>query len=198
MKRFKKTAEPPNFDARCRKRGGTWLASNPVYKRPKDYWSEFEPQLRTAFLDLCGYCAMVTLKSQVDHFVPVAVLKKASKDKDAYEWKNFRYGEGVINQRKSNHIILDPFKVQDNWFEILLPSLQLVLTSSVPITQKKLAEFTIKRLGLRDSEVVVRYRKKFFDLYCDHKLDIDGLEELAPLVAAAVKRDLANNVEWRK
>ena len=198
MKRVRPVDEPATFDTRCRKRGRTWLNANPTYRRPKDYWSEFEPQLRAAFHGLCGYCAMVTMKSQVDHFVPVAVLKSRKQHQQAYEWSNFRYGEGVLNQRKSNHLVLDPFKVKDHWFEIQLPSLQLVLTKTVPKTQQKLAEFTIKRLGLRDSEVVVRYRQKWFELYRERKLMIEGLREVAPLIASAVERDLANGIEWRR
>jgi len=198
MKRFKPVTEPDNFDSRCRKRGRAWLKKHPKYRRPADYWSEFEPKLRDAFSGLCGYCVMVTMKCQVDHFVPVAILKIHKKDQDAYEWKNFRYGEGVINQRKSNHLVLDPFKVRDDWFELLLPSLQLVLTPAVPARQRKLAEFTIKRLGLRDSEVVVRYRKKFFEMYQARKLTVEGLDEVAPLIAAAIRRDLARGVDWRR
>lgn len=198
MKRFKRVAEPANFDARCRKRGRAWLKKHPKYRRPADYWSEFEPELRNAFSELCGYCVMVTMKCQVDHFVPVAILKTRKKDQHAYEWKNFRYGEGVINQRKSNHVVLDPFKVRDDWFELLLPSLQLVLTPAVPARQRKLAEFTIKRLGLRDSEVVVRYRKKFFEMYQAGKLTVEGLDEVAPLIAAAIRRDLASGIDWRR
>ncbi len=197
MKRVKSTKEPTKFDERCRKRGRKWLKENPKYRRPKNYWSEFEPQLRAAFGDLCGYCVMVTMKSQVDHFIPVAMLKKQKKHVQAYEWTNFRYGEGVLNQRKSNHLVLDPFKVKDNWFEIQLPSLQLVLTHSVPIAQRPLAEFTIDRLGLAHSEVVVRYRRKWFEMYCDRKLTLDGLKDVAPLIASAVERDLVNGTDWR-
>lgn len=197
MKRVKPIKEPAKFATRCRKRGRAWLKANPKYRRPKDYWSEFEPELRTAFGDLCGYCAMVTMKAQVDHFVPVAMLKKQKKHDQAYEWKNFRYGEGVLNQRKSNHLVLDPFKVQDNWFEIQLPSLQLVLTSRVPKAQRPLAEFTMKRLGLRDSEVVVRYRSKWFEMYRAKKLTLEGLRDVAPLIAAVVERDLSAGKDWR-
>ena len=198
MKRVKPVAEPATFDTRCRKRGRKWLRANPNYRRPKDYWSEFEPQLRTAFSDLCGYCAMVTMKSQVDHFIPVAILKVRNQHQQAYEWSNFRYGEGVLNQRKSKHLVLDPFKVKDNWFQIQLPSLQLVLTTAVPKTRQKLAEFTIERLGLRDSEVVIRYRQKWFEMYRTRKLTIEGLKDVAPLIAVAVERDLAKGIDWRK
>ncbi len=198
MKRFKPMVEPANFDARCRKRGRAWLKANPKYRRPRDYWSEFEPELRETFSNLCGYCVMLVIRGQVDHFVPVAILKKCKKDRKAYEWSNFRYGEGVINQRKSNHLVLDPFRVKDDWFEILLPSLQLVLTTAVPARQRKLAEFTIQCLGLRNSEVVIRYRKGFFDLYREGNLTIKGLEEVAPLIATAVRKDLARGMDWRK
>jgi hypothetical protein len=198
MKRVKKVKEPATFNARCRLRGQAWLINHPVYDRPYDYWSEFEPELRTAFSGLCGYHAMTTMKGQVDHFVPVAELKKRNKDAEAYEWSNFRYGEGVINQRKLSSKVLDPFKVKDDWFELLLPSLQLVLTTAVPKTQRKLAEFTLERLGLRDGEVVVRYRQTFFELYRDRMLTVEGLEKLAPLIATAVKRDLALNLDWRR
>jgi hypothetical protein len=198
MKRVEPAPEPATFNTRCRKRGRKWLQANPNYRRPKDYWSEFEPELRKAFGDLCGYCAMVTMKSQVDHFIPVAILKRRNHHKQAYEWKNFRYGEGVLNQRKSNHLVLDPFKVNDTWFEIELPHLQLVLTTKLPKNQKKLAEFTIQRLGLRDSEVILRYRQKWFEMYRTRKLKIAGLKEVAPQIALAVQRDLARGIDWRK
>lgn len=198
MKRVKKAKEPATFDTRCRQRGVAWLKGHPVYDRPYDYWSEFEPDLRTAFHGLCGYCAMLTMKCQMDHFIPVAVLKAKKKDAQAYEWSNFRYAEANLNQKKLSARCLDPYKVQDDWFEIQLPSLQMVLTNSVPARQKKLAEFTIQRLGLRDGEVVVRYRKEWFDLYCERHLTVEGLRKVAPLIAVAVDRDLANGIDWRK
>lgn len=198
MIRLPAGVEPKYFDERCRRRGRRWLRSHRGYVgRPHDYWSEFEPQLRDAFNGLCGYCAMRVMKAQVDHFIPVAILKAQGNDEFAYEWSNYRYGEGVLNQRKSEHAILDPFKIVDDWFEILLPSLQLVLTAKIPKRKRKLAEFTLQKLGLRDSEVVVRYRREWFRMYQEGKLLLDGLEEVAPLVARAVERDLTNGKDWR-
>jgi hypothetical protein len=140
---------------------------------------------------------MRVMKGQVDHFISIAILKARGEDHLAYEWSNFRYGEGVLNQKKSDQRILDPFKVQDEWFEILLPSLQLVLTSRVPKRQRKLAEFTIERLGLRDSVVVVRYRQAWFQLYRDRNLTLEGLHEVAPGIARAVERDFKKGIDWR-
>ena len=140
---------------------------------------------------------MRVFKADVDHFIPFAVMKAQKQERLAYEWSNFRYGAGMMNQRKQNHRILDPFKVRDRWFEILLPSLQLVLADTVPRKTRPLAEFTLERLGLVESEVVVRYRKEWFDLYRERKLTLDGLRNVAPLVARAVETDLKRGKDWR-
>jgi len=189
--------EPRNFDTRCRKRGRAWLAENPDYVRPKDYWTEFEPDLREAFDGLCAYCAMRIMKGQVDHFRPVAVLKEEGNVESAHEWSNFRYGEGQLNGKKWKHIVLDPFDVQDGWFEVHLPDLQLVATNAIPEEVRELATFTIKKLGLRDGEVVVRYRRAWFEMYRQGKLTLEGLSEVAPLIALAVEKDLQAGRDWR-
>jgi hypothetical protein len=186
------------FDQRCRKRGRRWLEKHPDYEgRPYDYWSEFEPDLREAFEGRCGYCAMRVMRGQVDHFVPVAMFKADSDHHLAYEWSNFRYGEGTLNQRKATWRVLDPFEVEDDWFRILLPSLQLVLTDKVPDDIRALAEFTLDKLGLRDHEVVVRYRREWFRMYQESRLNLDGLREVAPLMARAVEHDLEKGKDWR-
>jgi len=127
------------------------LKENPVYDRPKNYWTDFEPDLQAAFRGLCAYCVMVGMKAEVDNLIPVAVFKRQRRDELAYEWSNFRYGDKTLNGRKWKHLILDPFEVQDDWFELLQPSLQLVLTDRVPSDIRPQAEFTLKKLGLQDS-----------------------------------------------
>ena len=198
MKRFTLQEEPQKWDARCRIPGRRWLTNHPGYERPRDYWSAFEPQLRDAFGGLCAYCVMAVMKADMDHFIPVALLKRRKRDHLAYEWSNFRHIEGVLNQRKHDHRLLDPFEVRDSWFTILLPSLQLVLTDRVPKRAQKKAQFTIERLGLRDDEVVIRYRRQWFEMYQERKITLDALERFAPLIAAAVARDLRKGMDWRK
>jgi hypothetical protein len=195
---FTLSTEPQTFNDRCRKRGKDWLDANPIYKRPKDYWTEFEGDLRAAFRGLCGYCAMRIMKGHVDHFVPVAVLKESRRDTEAYEWSNFRYGDGTINGRKWKHLVLDPFVVKPGWFRIILPSLQLEMTDAIPQNHRALAEFTITQLGLRDDEVVIRYRQEWFSMYQRRRLDIEGLREVAPLIADAVQFDLDSGKDWRQ
>ena len=195
---FKLREEPPTFDERCRKRGRAWLAENPGEARPHDYWTEFEPDLRNAFGGLCAYCAMRIMKGQVDHFRPVALLRQEQRQELAYEWGNFRYGEGVLNGKKWKHVVLDPFDVRAGWFRIQLPSLQLEPTELVPEDFRALAEFTIKKLGLRDSEVVVRYRREWFGMYQSGELTVEGLRRVAPLIADAVERDLRGGKDWKQ
>jgi hypothetical protein len=197
MMRFKRQPEPANWEDRCRKRGQKWLSEHPDYDRPQDYWTEFENDLCEAFRQMCAYCVMVVMKADMDHFVPVAHLKEKGKDELAYEWSNFRYVEGVLNQRKSDHLLLDPFEVKDDWFELILPSLQLQLTDQVPKSKRRKAEFTMKRLGLQNDEVVIRYRQKWFEMYRHRRLDLNGLRDVAPLIARAVEQDLEVGKDWR-
>lgn len=194
---FRLKDEPPTFDTECRQAGKKWISENLVYDRPKDLWSPFERDLRLAFDSMCGWCAMFIMKGQVDHFVPVATLKKTGQDELAYDWKNFRYIEGWINQKKLNAAVLDPFVVEAGWFEIILPSLQLEPTDKIPPAYKDLAVFTLKRLGLRDHEVVLQYRERWFNEYRNNGLTLASLRSFAPLIADAVERDLNAGKDWR-
>jgi hypothetical protein len=140
---------------------------------------------------------MKVMKGNVDHFIPVSILKRRREDRRAYEWDNFRYVEGVLNQKKGNCIVLDPFEVQDDWFQLILPSMQLILTDKVPRRLRKRAEFTLKRVGLGHSEVVVRYRQEWFEMYRERKLTLEGLCDVAPQIALAVEEDLVRGVDWQ-
>jgi hypothetical protein len=140
---------------------------------------------------------MRVLTIEMDHFVPWK-SKPAMKGKQlAYEWSNFRAAEASINQRKYNHRVFDPFRVSDEWFEILLPSLQLVLTERVPIRHRSLLEKTLELLQLGNGEVIVRYRASWFTLYRQCHLSLEGLRDCAPLIANAVERDLRNGINWQ-
>jgi len=184
--------EPAGFDEKCRKKGMQWLAANPKAKRkgngrPKALWTAFKPQLADAFRDLCAYSAMYEPVGTVDHFVPVDANESL-----AYEWSNYRFASAWINSSKQKAtVVLDPLLVQDGWFEMLLPSMQLVVTDQVPANMRALAEATLTRLHLRDDERVVRQRRRWYRLFQQEKLDLAGLRENAPLIAAAVEKQAA-------
>ncbi|MDB9467696.1 hypothetical protein [Dolichospermum circinale] len=125
MLKFNPPAEPENFDAKARQPGNNWLEKNPDKKRPKDYWSNFKSDLADGFGNLCGYTAMYdSTGGTVDHYLSWKYHPHLT-----YEWSNYRFAFGRVNSSKGtlDNQILDPFEVEDDWFEILLPSLQLVI-----------------------------------------------------------------------
>lgn len=120
----------------------------------------------------------------VDHFLSF----KHHRDL-AYEWRNYRFASGPLNasKRDADDAVLDPFEVGAGWFEIILPSLQMRVTDVVPADYRAKAEFTLKRLKLRDGERVIRWRRSWYRMYTNGQLTLDGLRTVAPLLAAAVE-----------
>ena len=160
--------------------------STPDAKRPRDFWSPFKGDLATGFGDLCAYSALYEPVGTVDHFV--SWYEDRSK---AYEWDNYRFSSAWINSSKKNvrsSELLDPFTVGHRWFEIILPSLQLTVTDSVPCELRARAEYTLKRLHLIHDERVMRQRREWYRMYQCGELNLSGLRKKAPLIADAVAR----------
>ncbi len=179
-------AEPDDFDERCRQRGNAWLLANPNAERPRAYWTEFNHALADAFSDRCGFSGQWISSGTIDHFQSWHADKT-----QAYEWSNFRYVEGWLNSSKSKKPaskIMDPFFVQNGWFEIILPSLQLVVSKTIPAQHKALAESTLKQLPIAHDERVLRPRRQWLKLYDDGDITMAALERFAPLIAAAVRK----------
>lgn len=178
--------EPAEFDEQVRRPGIQWLAENPKVGRPRDFWTHCLPALREAFSSRCGYAAMYDATGgTVDHYLSV----KNHRDR-AYEWKNYRFASGPMNITKKNAdaTVLDPHEVQAGWFEILLPSLQMRVTDSVPNEFRERAEYTLKRLKLRDGERILEWREGWYQGYLNGWVSLEGLRQYAPLIAKAVER----------
>lgn len=139
------------------------------------------------FRNLCAYSAMFEPVGTVDHY------QSCDADRNqAYEWGKLSLCFRMDKQHKQNVdvTVLDPLQVEDGWFEILLPSLQLVLTDAVPPDEKDRAEYTLTRLHLRDDERVIRQRREWYRMYQEGELTLDGLEKKAPLIARAIIKQL--------
>lgn len=178
--------EPGNFDKECRQKGKQWLAANPDANRPRDLWTPFRPLLADGFVDRCGYAAMWISSGTVDHHVSFHENPTL-----AYEWSNFRYVEGWINSSKSRKVaekLLDPFEVEQGWFAIELPSLQLMLTDAVPEHLRDRAEYTLKNLPIQHDERIVRARRAWLEMY-ELGTPLAVIEKKAPLIAAAIVRE---------
>jgi len=178
--RFACAPKPAGFEERVEKRGGTWLAAN-VGGRPPAYWSAFKPALASAFGDLCAYSAMYEPVGTVDHFV------SCEEDRSrAYDWSNYRYASAWINSSKCSlrsHELVDPFEVENEWFELLLPSLQLAATSRVPPQWQERVTRMLERLHLGHDERILRQRREWYRMYQFGELTLDGLATKAPLIA---------------
>jgi hypothetical protein len=83
---------------------------------------------------------------------------------------------------------VDPFEVGIDWFEIVLPSLELVATDRVPDAWKTRVQTMLGRLHLGRDERVMRQRREWFRMYQEGELTLDGLEKKAPLIAMAVRK----------
>ncbi|MDY7091882.1 MAG: hypothetical protein SX243_02825 [Acidobacteriota bacterium] len=183
---FERVPQPPGFREQAEQPGAVWLETHPEAKRPRDFWTPFKAPLAQGFHNLCAYSAMFEPVGTVDHFV------SCTEDRSlAYKWSNYRYAAQWINASKSSLPsiqILDPFEVENGWFKILLPSLQLVVSQEISPALRKRAEFVLVRLNLRDDERVIRQRREWFRMYQDGEISLEGLRKKAPLIARAVER----------
>lgn len=178
--------EPPDFAERAARPGAAWLAENPGAPRPRDYWSPFRAVLAEGFGHRCGFTAMHLPEGTVDHLKSYRTHPEL-----AYAWSNYRYVAHWINAAKKTAEVLDPYEVGEGWFEVLLPSLQLVMTDKVPPERRELAVRTLKALPIAHDERVMRQRRAWYRMYQEGKLNLAGLREVAPLIAAAVEKQLA-------
>jgi hypothetical protein len=177
--------EPHDFDQSARQTGNEWLKLNPG-KIPKDLWSAFKPQLEDAFHDRCAYTAMHISSGvgTVDHY-----LSKSNYPELAYEWSNYRHAMSRVNgcKGKLDDRILDPFVVEDDWFEIQIPDLQLVLTDKIPAELHEQGLFTIEKLQLQNSDWILRQRARYYNGYLAGKYSLELLDEDAPMIARAIR-----------
>jgi len=186
MIRVKRVPEPEEFDQKVRKKGNDWIRKKPDNTDYPSYWSEFRPTLAEGFENLCGYTAMwlPPYQGHVDHFI-------AQKDAPelVYEWNNYRYISPTLNSaKKPGKSWLDPYEIQDDWFELDLLTLVLRLTDNIPKDIRPIAEETLERLKLRDGSAIIRQREAWYQMY-QEGLPIEVLHKKAPLIARAIEKE---------
>ena len=185
----KKQPEPRNFYKKVQEKGEKILAQNPHPrgKQLKPYWKAILPELYQAYSGICAYtCHWIpddTGSKTVEHFKPKDLYPKL-----AYSWDNYRLVCGTLNGRKGNNEdVLDPFTLQDGWFIIHFPSLQVKPGDNLKKTEAESVVKTIKRLKLND-ETCIRGRRSWLEPYIMGIYDINYLEEKAPFLARELKR----------
>lgn len=137
----------PGFKAR---RAAWELKAPPRGRKPKlkRCWSECKDDLHREYGGVCAYCAFyigaIEGEATVDHFVA------SSTDLDlAYEWSNYRLASMTINRLKLDFDdVIDPFEVEDGWFEIDFILLEVVPGKQLQPQVSERVRATIERLEL--------------------------------------------------
>lgn len=187
--------EPKHFFEKVQKKGNEFLAQHPDAKGKslKAFWKVIIPDLYNAYSGICAYtCHWVPYDTgwkTVEHFKPKELYPQ-----EAYSWSNYRFVCGALNGRKGKYEdVLDPFTLQDGWFTMQFPSLQLTLGKHLSSIEATYVNKTIKRLKLNEG-TCVRARKDWLIPYLKGKYDIEHLEEKAPFLAIELKRQGLDNV----
>ena len=210
MIRVTPALEPDDFDSKVRQKGLSALAemvgeppsvTRRGRKRVKKIWgrrddipaSEFPPfwtkaldDLLTAYDRLCAYTALyihhATGAPSVDHLVP----KSRHWDK-AYEWTNYRLACSLVNTKKGVQDVLDPFEIQDDWFELELVGFQVRAGPDVARGIREQVDKTIIDLGLNRFDCR-KAREDYAENYWSANISLAYLEQRAPFVARELRR----------
>ncbi len=202
-------AEPPGFDQKVRKPGLRAIAElvgeepepprtagrrfQKVADRRQDirpqkfptYWGEALDDLMTSYRRICAYSCFrihpVTGARSVDHMAP-----KSRAWDQVYEWSNYRLACSLLNARKRDFsAVLDPFEVEDGWFELELVGFQVRPAPGLgPETRAQIVA-TIERLGLDDFRAS---RARDAELYWSGEISFAVLMKESPFVAAELRR----------
>ncbi len=185
--------EPDNFGTRVHDRGQRFLRNTPHPSSKQwitySYWREFGPQLHDAYGGICAYsCHWIpydTGADTVEHFKP--------KDKypiAAYDWSNYRLVCATLNGRKGGfEDVLDPFLIEDGWFEIDFPSMLVKPKAGLDDPVHQPIRVTIDRLRLNDEGTCLKSRVKWISDYCcPNGIPFEYLQRHAPFIAAELMR----------
>lgn len=184
--------EPDDFDNLVRRPGQKYLAKNPQPKTKEfnahSYWRRILPHLHDSYRGICAYsCHWIpydTGADTVEHFRPKDLYPS-----EAYEWDNYRLVCATLNGRKgTREDILDPFQIQNGWFIIDFPSLQVKPAEGLGEAITRSIEMTIELLGLNDRGTCWKSRAKYIESYCRGKVTFEYLQDEAPFIALELER----------
>lgn len=210
MIRVELADEPESFDKLVRQPGLSALAEMvgepPLIKRPgkrrkkvanqreeiptkesPDFWTKAIPDLWEAYGGVCAYVSIyiekVTGSPSVDHMIP-----KSTSWENAYEWSNYRLACSLMNSRKSNvPYVLDPFEIEDDWFDMELVGFQLRPSNAAEDDIKARVRATIEQLDLNDRECC-EIRGEYAEDYWNREITWKRLQRRAPFVARQLKK----------
>lgn len=175
---------PKGWQTQVLKKGRKWLnlsSANRGAKSPRPYWLKYRDEIGEKFDYICCYTAVYVANGQADHHIPWAAVRGTRNAHQADQWSNIRYADGWINSAKGSARLPDPFVVQNGWFELLLPSLELQATGRHPPTEQQAVDNLLKLVG-KDHRAM-KVRNRYFDQYRKGKRPFELVDEDAPLLA---------------
>ena len=113
-----------------------------------------------------------------------------AKSKDwrrVYEWDNYRLASLLLNSRKSIHELLDPFEIEDGWFQLELFGFQVIPNASLTPMQMERVVETISKLGL-NKPWFCSARQRYANRYIAIGDSFSTLQEDCPFVAMELRR----------
>lgn len=151
-------------------------------------WRNCLADLHDSYGGICAYsCHWIPYDTgfySVDHFKP-----KDDYPNEAYEWKNYRLACGRINGKKGKYVdILDPFVIQDGWFQIRFSSLLVTPSSDLDDATKDKVQKTIDRLGINEEGTCLKNRRRYLMGYCTEIYPFTHLQTEAPFLAKELIR----------
>jgi hypothetical protein len=185
--------DPPDAPSRWQtdvfEAGCAWLEEpgkdNRNAARPASLWLKCRDEIGENFAFICCYTVVYVANGQADHFVPWDEVKGSPEAHLAYQWSNIRYSDGWINQSKGKDRLPDPFVVQDDWFELHLPSLELRATGRHPADHDAAIQNLLKRV--KDDSRVMKTRRAYFRQYKEGIRPIELVDREAPLLGRALR-----------
>lgn len=151
-----------------------------------DYWTRVIDALKEAYDHICAYSCFrihkVTGAASVDHMAP-----KSRTWNRVYEWDNYRLCSSRLNARKKDFTdVLDPFEVEDDWFELELVGFQVIPGKQINDPQLRAnVDQTITRLGLNDFR---KDREEDAEAYWNRDISFGRLVRESPFVARELRR----------
>ncbi len=141
--------------------------------------------MREAYHYRCAYLAIrideATGGASADHMMP-----KSKARNRVYEWSNYRLACTRVNGRKGVHSVIDPFEVEDGWFELEFIMHQVKPGRAALGEIEKRVTHTIDILGLND-EPCRASRRRYVEVY-GKGAPLSFLAEEAPFIASELRR----------
>lgn len=169
------------------------------------YWQKCMDDLLRLYNRVCAYTSLYIPYEigapSVDHYWPKSgvVGLRVGPDEDphaVYEWGNYRLACLSINQQKDNlALIVDPFDVEDHWFELELTDYQIRTQSGLDAElDAHLWDNIQNRLKLNTTELCTA-RREAAEEHLLHGLSIEALARKSPFVARELLRQGKARIE---